>query len=74
MTLSILSKKGLGMMSVLDTTVFDESCKDPCGQASKFCGQSMTSHLVRAANQSLGMDVIPRSDLQQKKNIFYIFF
>ena len=36
MTLSIQSKQGLSMMSTLDTAVFDDSCKDSCGQSSKF--------------------------------------
>ena len=54
-------RKGLNMMSVLDTTVFDESYKDPCGQTVQWIlwylvwcyTQCMTSCLVKAAIQSL---------------------
>ena len=44
--------KGLSTMSALDATVFDESCKDPCGHSSIFCG-TWRDVKVRAANQSL---------------------
>ena len=74
-------RKGLSVMSSLDATVFDEWCKDICGQYSKFCGtwRNVTVRTWHHAWSGRPIRVwewymTSYSDLQGKKLILHTFW